>query len=96
MHKFRNLGHVTAVRGLVKNDVDLVECSSDRIPIPHVALDKFRLPIDPRWPSAAMRLRFKIIKRAYSPAFVHETVDNVRADQACATSDQGAFSHALF
>src|SRR5438093_291784 len=47
MHKFRDLRHVPAVRGLVKKHVDASERSGNRIVIPHVALDEFRLGIYP-------------------------------------------------
>src|SRR5262249_20943737 len=87
MHKFRDLGHVTAVRGLVKNDVDPVERSRNRVAIPHVALDEFRLGIYPRRLSTAVRLRLEIIKRAHLPTLAHEKIDNVRTDQTRGASD---------
>ena len=45
MHKLHNLGHVTAVGGLVKNNVDPSKCSSDRVAITQVSMDEFRLGI---------------------------------------------------
>ena len=96
MHKFRDLRHVTAVRGLVKNNVDPVERGSDRIAIPHVALDEFRLGIYPCRLSAAVRLRLEIIQRANRPAFAHEKIDNVRADQTRAASDECALRHTAY
>jgi len=80
MHIFYDLGHVTAVRGLVKNNVDPIERGSNRIAIPHVALDEFGPGVYPCRLSAAVRLRLEIIQRAYLPAFSNEKIDNVRTD----------------
>ena len=91
MHVFRDLRHVTAVRGLVKNNVDPIERGSNRIAIPHVALDEFRLGIYPCRLSAAVRLRLEIIQRANLPTFAHEKIDNVRADQTRGAGDECAF-----
>ena len=91
MHKFRDLRHVPAVRGLVKNNLDPIERGSNRIAIPHVALDEFRLGIYPCRPSAAVRLRLEIIQSAHLPTFAHEKIDNVRADQTRGASDECAF-----
>ena len=92
MHIFRDLRHVTAVRGLVKNNVDPIERGSNRIAIPHVALDEFGLGIYPCRLSAAVRLRLEIIQRAHLPTFAHEKIDNMRADQTRGASDECAFS----
>jgi hypothetical protein len=91
VHKFRDLGHVPAVRGLVKNNLDPIERRSNRIAIPHVALDEFCLGIYPCRLSAAVRLRLDIIQRAHLPTFAHEKIDNVRADQTRGASDECAF-----
>src|SRR4029077_520880 len=91
MHVFRDLRHITAVRGLVKNNVDLIERGSNRIAIPHVAQDEFRLGIYPCRLSAAVRLRLEIIQRAHLPAFAHKKIDNMRADQTRSASDECAF-----
>src|SRR6266567_4669392 len=96
MHKFRDLRHVPAVRGLVKNNVDPIERGSNRIPISHVALDEFSLGIYPCRLSAAVRLRLEIIQRAHLPTFAHEKIDNVRADQTRGASDECAFHCFLF
>jgi hypothetical protein len=93
VHIFGNLRHVTAVRGLMENNVDSLERSSNRIAIPHVALDEFRFGIYPRRFSAAVRLRLEIIQSAHLPAFAHEKIDNVRADQTRGASDECAFHH---
>ena len=93
MHEFRDLGHVTAVRRLMKHNVDAVERSSDRVAIPHVALDKFRLGIYPWRLSAAVRLRLEIIHCPHRPAFRYEKIDNMRADQTRATGDECALRH---
>ena len=45
MHKLRNFRHVTAVGGLVKNNVDPGKRSSDGVEITKIALDEFRLGI---------------------------------------------------
>ena len=95
VHIFRDLRHVTAVRGLVKNNVDPIERSSNRIAIPHVALDEFRLGIYPCRLSAAVGLRLEIIQRANLPTFAHEKIDNVRADQTRGASDECAFFHSI-
>jgi hypothetical protein len=47
MHVFRDLGHVTAVGSLVKNDVDLVKRSADRFAVAQIALNKFRSIVNP-------------------------------------------------
>src|SRR5213083_512099 len=62
MHKFRDLRHVTAVRGLVKNYVDAVEHSGHRVAITQVALDEFSLWIGPCRLSPPVGLRLKIIQ----------------------------------
>ena len=80
VHIFRDLRHVTAVGGLVKNNVDVVERSGNRIAVPHVALDEFGLGIYPCRLSAAVGLRLEIIQRANLPTLAHEKIDNVRAD----------------
>src|SRR5438094_9516101 len=90
MHKFRDLRHVPAVRGLVKNHVDASERSGNRIAIPHVALDEFSLGIYPCRLSAAVRLRLEIIQSAHLPTLAHEKIDNVRADQTRGASDECA------
>ena len=91
MHIFRDFRHVTAVCGLVKNNVDPIERGSNRIAIPHVALDEFRLGIYPCRLSAPVRLRLEIIQCANLPTFTHEKIDNVRADQTRGASDECAF-----
>src|SRR5262249_56895160 len=61
VHIFRDLRHVTAIRGLVKNAVDPVKRGSNRLSLPHVALDEFGLGIYPIRLSAALLLRLEII-----------------------------------
>jgi hypothetical protein len=80
MHIFRNLGHVTAVRGLVKDNINPVERSGNLTAITHVALNEFRLGIYPGRLAAAVRLRFEIIQRAHLPTFAHEKINNMGAD----------------
>ena len=80
VHVFRDLGHVTAVSRLVKDDVDLVERRRDRLAIAHVAFDKLRGGIDPRRFAAAMRVRLEIIQDANFPAFANEKIGQVRTD----------------
>jgi hypothetical protein len=77
VHIFRDLRHVTAKGGLVKNNVDVVERSSNRITIPHVSPDEFGLGIYPCRLSAAVGLRLEIIQRANLPTLAHEKIDNV-------------------
>src|SRR6476660_6649310 len=74
----------------MKNNVDSIERSSNRIAIPHVALDEFAVGIYPCRLSAAVRLRLEIIQRAHLPTFTHEKIDNVRADQTRGASDECA------
>src|SRR5204863_8916424 len=90
VHKFRDLRHVPAVRGLVKNNLDPIERGSNRIAVSHVALDQFGLGVYPCRLSAAVRLRLEIIQRAHLPTFAHEKIDNVRADQTRSASDECA------
>jgi hypothetical protein len=94
MHIFHNFRHVTAIRGLVKNNVYPIERGSNRIAIPHVTLDEFRVGIYPGRLSAAVRLRLEIIQRAHLPTFAHEKIDNMRPDQTRGASDECAFCHA--
>jgi hypothetical protein len=75
----------------VKNNLDPIERTSNRIAIPHVAPDEFRLGIYPRRLSVAVRLRLEIIQSAHLPTFAHEKIDNVRADQTRGASDECAF-----
>src|SRR5262245_28681700 len=91
MHIFCDLRHVPAVSGLVKNNVDPVERSSNRIAVSHVAVYEFRLRIYPYWLSATVGLRLEIIQRAHLPTFAYEKIDNVRADQTRGASDECAF-----
>src|SRR5581483_135003 len=91
VHVFRDLGHVTAVGRLVKDDVDLIQSGGDRCAIPDVALDKFRAFVDPRRLAAFVRVRLEIIEYANLPAFAHEKIDNVRTDQAGAAGNESAF-----
>ena len=91
MHIFRDLWHVTAVRGLVKNDVNPVQRGGNRIPIPDVALDEFGVGIYPCRLSAAVCLRLEIIQRTHLPTFAHEKIENVRADQTRGPGDKCAF-----
>src|SRR5215469_14508955 len=93
MHEFRDLRHIAAVGGLVKNNVDPIERDRNRIAIPHVALDEFRVGIYPCRLSAAVRLRLEIIQSAYLPTFAHEKIDNMRADQTRGASDECALRH---
>jgi hypothetical protein len=93
MHIFRNLGHVTAVCGLVKNNVNPIERSGNCIAVPHVALDKFRPGIYPCRLATSVRLRLEIIQGAHLPTFAHEKIDNMRTNQTSGASDKRVFSH---
>ena len=77
MHKFCDLRHVTPVGSLVKNDIDLVERGGDRVAITQIAVNEFRLLVDPRWYSAAMSLWFQIVERPNLPAIVHEQIHHM-------------------
>src|SRR5437016_14505607 len=68
MHVFGDLGHVAPVSSLMKDNVDLVERSRNRVAIAQIGINKFRLFVYPRRSSAAMRLRLKIIESAHLPA----------------------------
>ena len=87
VNKFRDLGHVTAVSGLMKYEINLVERGGDRVAIAQIALDEFRIFVNPRWLAATVRLRLQIVESAHLPPFAHEKIDGVRADQARAASD---------
>src|SRR5581483_2354148 len=86
VHKFCDLGHVTAVRRLVKNDVDVFKRGRDDSAIAQIAVDEFGTLVDPGRLAAAMRLRLQIIQNARPPAYPHQQINHVRADQACSTS----------
>ncbi len=77
MNVFRDLGHVAAVSGLVKDDIDLIQRSSDRFTVADVAVSEFDLGIDPSRFTATMRLRLKIIQDANFPALAHQQIGNV-------------------
>ena len=89
---FRDLRHVAAVGRLVKDDVDLVERGRDGFAIAQVALNEFRLLVNPRRFAATVRLRLQIVEHANFPAFSHQQIGNVRSDQAGSAGDKCAFS----
>ena len=70
-----------------KHDIDLVECSCHCIAIAQIALDEFRLFINPSRFSTAMGLRLKIIQRTYLPPFAHEKIHQMRTDEPGGTCD---------
>ena len=47
MHVFRDLGHVSTVSSLMKDDVDLVERGTDRFALAQIAFSKFRSIVNP-------------------------------------------------
>ena len=59
----------------MKNDVYLVECGSNRLPITQIALNEFRVLINPSRFSMSVGLWFQIIERSNPPAFIHEKID---------------------
>jgi hypothetical protein len=75
MHKFCDLWHVAAVGSLVKNDLYLVERGGNGVAVAQIALNEFRVLVDPSRLSAAMSLRLQIIERPNLPAFIHEKID---------------------
>src|SRR5947209_16497197 len=94
MNVLRNLGHVTAVGRLVKDDVDLVERGDARVAIAHVTVDKLGAIVDPCGLSSLVRLRLEIVENAHGPALAHEKIDDVGADEPHAAGDKRAFTHA--
>ena len=87
MDEFRDLRHVSAIGGLVKDDVNVIERGRYCAAIAQVTFNEFHLLINPRRPSATVGLRFKVVEAAHLPTLVDEKIDNVRADQARSTSD---------
>ena len=61
----------------MKNDIYLVERGGNRIAITQIAVNEFRLLVDPRWFSAAMSLWFQIIERPNLPAIIHEQIHDM-------------------
>src|SRR6266480_3917486 len=61
MDEFRDLRHVSAIGGLVKGDVDVIERGRYCSAITQVTFNEFHLLINPRRPSATVGLRFKVV-----------------------------------
>ena len=80
MHKFDDLWHVTAIGSLVKDDVDLVQCSRNGFAIAQIAFDESRVRVNPRWLAAFVRIRLKIIEHAHFPALTQQQIRNMRAN----------------
>ena len=95
LNKFGDLRHVTAIRSLMKDNIDLVQGSSDGIAISQIAFDELRARVDPRRLAALVRVRLKIIEHAHFPALAHQQIGNVRADQARAAGHERVFSHPI-
>jgi hypothetical protein len=87
MDEFRDLRHVSAIGGLVKDDVGVTERGRYCAAIAQITFNEFHLVINPRRPSATVGLRFKVVEAAHLPTLVDEKIGNVRADQARSTSD---------
>jgi len=92
VHVFRNLRHVTAVGGLVEDDVDIAQGVGHGRPIAHIALQKLDLIGNPGRLAATMRLWFEIVEHADLPSVGHEQVGDVRTDEAGPARDESAFS----
>ena len=91
LHVLGDLGHVAAVRALVKDHVDAFHGGAHRRAVSQIALDKFRLLVDPGGFAEAVGLGFEVVEDANGPAFAEEVVGDVRADEARAAGDEGAF-----
>src|SRR4029077_7733971 len=85
--EFCKLRHVTAIRSLMEDDIDVVYRGSDRIAIAQIRFDEFRLFVNPRWLPPPVGLGLEIIQPTHVPALPHENIDNVGPDKACGTSD---------
>ena len=47
VHVLRDVGHVAAVSGLMKDHVDFVECGANRFGVAQIAFNKFRSIVNP-------------------------------------------------
>src|ERR1700694_4581913 len=92
VYVFRDLGHVTAVSSLMKDDVDLIECGCNCVTITNVSLDEICVLLDPSRLAALVRVRLKVVQHANFPTFAHEEVRYMRADEASTARNQRAFS----
>ncbi len=56
-----------------------------------VAVDELRLFVDPRRFAEAVGLGFEVVEDADGPALAEQMIGDVRADEARAAGDEGAF-----
>ncbi len=73
-HIFRDLRHVTAVRRLMKHDVDVAQSSGDSLPIGNIAFAELDVIANPGRFAFSVRLRLKIIENPNPPAFAFQQV----------------------
>ena len=71
--------------GLVADVLHSVEDVPDGVRITHVALDEVDLV---RQVGGGLGMRGERVEHAYGPAFGEQRVDDVRADEACASGDE--------
>ncbi len=89
-HVLGHLGHVAAVGGLVEDDVDVLEGGEHGVVVLDFALAELGGGIDPGGLAELVGVGLEIVEDADGPAFGEQEVDDVRADEACASGDEGA------
>src|SRR5205085_8655748 len=52
LHILGDLRHVTAVSRLMENNIDIFNCSGNRLSIPNIALEKFGFGVNPVRPAS--------------------------------------------
>src|SRR6266496_366731 len=62
MDEFRDLRHVSAIGGLVKDDIDVIERGRYCAAIAQVTFNEFHLLVNPPRLSATVGLRFKVVE----------------------------------
>ena len=77
MNKLHDLGHVSAIGSLVKDDVDVIERGDYCFSITQVALDELRVFVYPCGFAAPVRILLKIVEHTHFPSFTDEQIDNV-------------------
>src|SRR4029453_13789845 len=87
VHVFRHLRHVTAIRRLMKNYIDIPQDVLNGLTITQIAPYKLGILVDPRWFPSLVRIWFEVVEDSHPPAFVHEQIGDVRTDQTRSAGD---------
>src|ERR1041385_5946363 len=90
VHELRHLRHVTAIRRLMEENVNLVERGPDGVAVAQIAAPEFGVFVQPGRLTMAMRLRLELVQSPDGPPFSHEEIDQVRSDQAGTTGNESS------